>query len=87
MDAGAIKFVLKGANVFCVGLTGAGADLPEENLEKGTCVGIYAQGKQHACAVGMLDLSIEEIKGNPKGAGVLNAHYLGDGLWLSPTLK
>eukprot|EP00948_MAST-09A_sp_MAST-9A-sp1_P003168 g3168.t1 len=87
MDAGAIRFILKGANVFCVGLTGPGGSLPTENLPKGTPVGIFAQGKQHACAVGILDMSCEEIREKNKGAGILTAHYLGDGLWCSPVLK
>ncbi|ODV83698.1 hypothetical protein CANARDRAFT_9262 [[Candida] arabinofermentans NRRL YB-2248] len=82
VDRGAIKFVLSGANIMCPGLTSAGAKLPEEPLEKETTVTIYAEGKQHAMAVGKLLMSTDEIKSVNKGIGIELFHHLGDGLWM-----
>ncbi len=56
VDKGAIKFVFKGADIMCPGLTSAGgnvsADLPE-----GAPVAVYAEGKEHALAVGLMKMS------------------------------
>lgn len=82
VDRGAIKFVLSGANVMCPGLTSPGAKLPEENLEENTIVMIYAEGKEHALAIGKLTMSTDDIKSINKGMGIELLHYLGDGLWL-----
>lgn len=81
VDRGAIKFVLSGANVMCPGLTSAGAKLPEENIEKDLIVTIYAEGKEHALAIGRLTMSTDDIKSKNKGIGIELLHYLGDGLW------
>lgn len=81
VDRGAIKFVLSGANIMCPGLTSAGAKLPEESLPEETIVTIYAEGKEHAMAVGKLIMSTDEIKSQNKGIGIELLHYLGDGLW------
>lgn len=83
VDRGAIKFILGGANIMCPGLTSAGAELPEApGFEKGQVVAIYAEGKEHALAVGILTMSTEEIKSVNKGIGVELVSYLGDGLWV-----
>lgn len=82
VDRGAIKFVLSGANIMCPGLTSPGADLPDSpGLEKDTIVAIYAEGKEHALAIGKLIMSTEDIKSKNKGIGIELFHYLGDGLW------
>lgn len=82
VDRGAIKFVLSGANIMCPGLTSAGAELPEApGLEADTIVAIYAEGKEHALAIGKLLMSTEDIKSVNKGIGIELIHYLGDGLW------
>lgn len=81
VDRGAIKFVLSGANIMCPGLTSAGGKLPEENLEEGSIVAVYAEGKEHSLAIGKLLMSTDEIKSKNKGHGIEVIHYLGDGLW------
>ncbi|GME87744.1 hypothetical protein B5S28_g902 [[Candida] boidinii] len=81
VDRGAIKFVLSGANIMCPGLTSAGAELPEVSLPKDTTVAIYAEGKEHALAVGKLLMSTDEIKSINKGIGIEIIEHLGDGLW------
>lgn len=65
----------------CPGLTSPGAKLPEENLDVDTIVAIYAEGKEHALAIGKLTMSTDDIKSKNKGIGIELLHYLGDGLW------
>ncbi|CAE7227759.1 mcts1 [Symbiodinium sp. KB8] len=81
VDKGAIKFILKGADVMCPGLTSAGGWLPEEDLPEHTAVAVYAEGKEHALAVGQLAMSVSEIRSATKGIGIRIIHYLNDGLW------
>ena len=44
-------------------------------------VAIYAEGKQHATAVGVTKMSTADIRSINKGIGVDTMHYLNDGLW------
>jgi len=82
-DKGAIKFVLSGAHIMCPGLTSAGATIHDEVGEEHP-VAIYAEGNEHAMAVGVATLSTADIKSVNKGIGVENVHYLNDGLWKTP---
>ncbi|KAB5572723.1 hypothetical protein GE09DRAFT_681828 [Coniochaeta sp. 2T2.1] len=50
-------------------------------LKKGEPVVVMAEGKEEACAVGVLVAGTEEVKKAGKGPVVEDAHYLGDGLW------
>lgn len=88
IDRGAIRFVLAGAQIMCPGLTSKGGELPptEAALEAGTPVGVFAEGKTHAVAVGITKLGTEEIKRTNKGVGVETTTYLGDDLWALKTL-
>lgn len=88
-DEGAIKFVLKGANVMCGGLTseGAKADGDDEEVDADMPVAIFAEGKEHAIAVGVTRMSTEEMRQVNKGIGVENVHQLGDGLWRTTTIS
>jgi len=79
VDAGAIRFVLKGAHIMCPGLTSPGATMVD--VEKGTPVAIYAEGKEHALAIGLTTLSTSEIREKNAGVGITMVHYLKDGLW------
>lgn len=97
IDRGAIRYVLGGATLMAPGLTSPGGRLPEprdlpvegvdENghwsreLNKGEPVVITAEGKEEACAVGLLVASTKEVKDKGKGPVVEDAHFLGDGLW------
>ena len=60
VDKGAIKFVLNGADIMCPGLTSKGARLDQE-LPKHTPVAVYAEGKEHALAVGYTLLSTNDM--------------------------
>ncbi|KAL4439866.1 hypothetical protein ABPG75_002867 [Micractinium tetrahymenae] len=84
-DLGAIKFVLSGANIMCPGLTSPGATIHDE-VEEGAAVAIYAEGKEHAMAVGYTKMSTTQMREVNKGIGVDNLHYLNDGLWKTPVL-
>lgn len=50
-------------------------------MEKGEPVVIMAEGKEEACAVGLLAMGTRECREKGKGPVVEDAHYLGDGLW------
>ena len=84
VDDGAIKFVLKGSDIFCQGLTSAGGSMVD--VEEETVVGIFAEGKQYACAIGLTTMSTQEIRDTNKGVGVKQIHYLNDGFWKLKTL-
>lgn len=43
--------------------------------------GIFAEGKEHALAIGVTMTSTQEIRDSNKGVSVENTHYLNDGLW------
>jgi len=85
-DRGAIKHVLAGANIMSPGLTSPGAkmdvDLPAKSI-----VAVHAEGKQSAMAVGLTELSTQDIKKINKGLAIVNIHFLGDGLWVLPKLE
>lgn len=50
-------------------------------LAQGEPVVIMAEGKEEACAVGLLVAGTGEVKAKGKGPVVEDAHFLGDGLW------
>ncbi|XP_063902446.1 malignant T-cell-amplified sequence 1 homolog [Zophobas morio] len=79
VDRGAIRFILSGANIMCPGLTSSGACLSDAQV--GDIVSIYAEGKEHALAVGIMLMPTLEIKAKNKGVAVETLHYLNDGLW------
>ncbi|KFY12168.1 hypothetical protein V492_04051 [Pseudogymnoascus sp. VKM F-4246] len=91
IDRGAIRFVLSGATLMAPGVTSDGGRLPGdddeewgaggEHLEKGAPVVIAAEGKEEACAVGLLTVGTKEVEEVGKGPVVEDAHFLGDGLW------
>ncbi|KAK0718056.1 translation machinery-associated protein 20 [Lasiosphaeria miniovina] len=50
-------------------------------LEKGEPVVVMAEGKDEACAVGLLAMGTKETKAKGKGPVIEETHFLGDGLW------
>ena len=60
VDRGAIKFVMKGADIMCPGLTSKGASLPRD-LPVDTIVTVMAEGKQTPLGVGQLRMSSEDM--------------------------
>jgi PUA domain protein len=81
VDKGAIKFVMKGSNIMCPGFTSAGGSVGDVDLDVGAYVAVYAEGMEHALAVGQLKMSTKDIVSLNKDIGVENIHYVGDGLW------
>ena len=59
-----------------------------DEVDAGTAVAIYAEGKEAAMAVhaGYTQMSTEEMREVNKGIGVDNLHCLNDGLWKTPRL-
>ena len=85
VDRGAIRFVLSGANIMAPGLTSKGGkmdDVPAESV-----VAIMAEGKEHACAIGITTMSSQQILKDNKGIAVENTHWLNDGLWKVPGVE
>lgn len=64
----------------CPGLTSKGGDLPKD-LKEGQIVAVFAEGKQHALAIGIMKMSSDAIIKINKGVGVELVHFLGDCLW------
>jgi PUA domain protein len=85
VDKGAIRFVLAGANIMCPGFTSEGGQMPS-SLEANVPVAIYAEGKQHAMAIGVTKMSTSDITSVNKGIAVETVHYLMDGLWQTSKL-
>lgn len=81
LDAGGIKFVVKGADVFCAGITSKGGYIPPQGLAANTPVQMMAEGKELPLAVGITKVSTDEMKSSNTGVGVQNLHYLNDDLW------
>ncbi|KAK3353219.1 PUA domain-containing protein [Lasiosphaeria hispida] len=50
-------------------------------LEKGEPVVVMAEGKEEACAIGLLVMGTKDVKEKGKGPVIEEAHFLGDGLW------
>ena len=84
-DAGAIRFVLGGANIMCPGFTSEDGAL-DHDLPKGSPVVIGAHGKKHAMAVGQVLMGRDAVREVNKGHCVENLHFLGDGLWQAEKL-
>lgn len=85
VDRGAIRFVLSGANIMAPGLTSAGGHMDPVPAE--SVVGIFAEGKEHALAIGIATMSSEQIAADNKGIAVENTHWLKDGLWSLRSLE
>jgi PUA domain protein len=86
VDKGAIKFVFKGADVMCPGLTNPGGDVSID-LPEMAPVAIYAQDKEHALAIGVTKMSTADIRKINKGIGIEVVHHLDDQLWHNPAFE
>ena len=85
-DKGAVRFVLGGANIMCPGFTSAGGFVAE-SIGNETPVAVYAEGKQHAMAIGITKMSRGDIHSINKGIAVETVHYLMDGLWQTTSVQ
>jgi len=101
VDKGAIPYILGGANIMCPGLTNIGSNMPddeetegvngelqkEEGLKMGEGVVVYAEGKVHAIAVGIMKIGSRTIRSRNSGIAIEVLHYLGDGLYHTDELS
>ncbi len=93
IDRGGVRFVLSGATLMVPGLTSPGGRLPGDedagedygnegkDLNEGEVVTVDAEGKEHACMIGILKTGTKEMKEKKKGIAIENGHYVGDALW------
>ncbi|UVC54575.1 cell cycle regulator protein [Theileria orientalis] len=79
IDSGAIKFILRGSNIMCPGLTSEGGQM--DDVEPDTVVQVTAHGRHHACAIGITTMSTQEIIEKNRDVCILTLHYLNDGYW------
>ena len=86
VDKGAIKFVLKGADVMCPGLTSAGGSMATP-LPEGAPVAVYAEGKEHALALGVMALSTDAVRSVNKGVAIETMHFQGDELFKTQKME
>ena len=85
VDKGAIRFILGGANIMCPGITSKGGHIPKP-VDVDHPVAIYAEGKTHAMAVGLMKMSTDDIIKINNGIAIETVHYLMDGLWQTKTI-
>jgi predicted RNA-binding protein (TIGR00451 family) len=76
VDAGAIKFVVGGANIMRPGITKTDGE-----YSAGDIVVVKEEKFGKAIAVGKANLSRPELEAAQKGAVVQNLHYAGDKFW------
>lgn len=86
VDRGAIKHVINGAHVMVPGLKSTRAVL-EDEVQKGDVVAVYAESKEHALAVGIAQMSTDEIRQTDKGVAIDNLHHVSDDLWKCESLQ
>lgn len=86
VDIGGCKHIVSGADAMCPGLLTEGGHVSPD-VPKGTCVGIFIEGKLHPVAVGTTLMSSEEIVKKAEGPCIQNVHHLGDGLWMNSVLS
>lgn len=58
------------------GFLSAGGNLPD-GLEEGRLVAIHAEGKEHACGIGKMSASSEDVKKAGKGVAVEVVTWIG----------
>jgi malignant T-cell-amplified sequence len=78
VDEGAVRFILKGADVMRPGIARY-----DEWGEKGSLIVIRDEAKQRAIALGRTSVASSEMPGMSRGASIQNLHYAGDRVWIS----
>ena len=76
IDEGAIKFILKGADVMRPGILRY-----DEWGDKGRLLVVRDVGKERALAIGRALVASAEMASMTKGVSVKNLHYAGDRVW------
>lgn len=76
IDDGAIKYILKGADVMRPGIVRY-----DQWGGKDALVVVRDEGKSRGLAVGRANIASEEMAGLTKGVSIKNLHHAGDGYW------
>jgi PUA domain protein len=76
VDMGAVKFVIKGADIMSPGITDA-----DPNIKEGDLVVIVEETHNKPLATGRSLISGPEMVENKEGKAVKTIHHIGDKLW------
>jgi PUA-domain protein len=76
VDMGAVKFVVKGADIMSPGITDA-----DPNIKEGDLVIIVDETHRKPLATGRSLLSGQEMIENKEGKAVKSIHHIGDKVW------
>ena len=75
VDMGAVQFVCKGANIMRPGIKDF------SDFKKGDIVCVIEESQQKFLAVGIAEMSSDELKEAKKGEVIKNMHYISDNFW------
>ena len=76
VDMGAVKFVIKGADIMSPGITDA-----DPNIKEGDLVIIIEESHRKPLATGRSLISGHEMVKNREGKAIKTIHHIGDKLW------
>ncbi|NJD98244.1 DUF1947 domain-containing protein [Thermococcus sp. LS1] len=76
VDAGAVPFILKGADVMAAGITDA-----DEGIKEGDFVFVVEEDYGRPLAIGIALMSGKDMKEKPKGKAVKVIHHAKDRIW------
>ena len=76
VDMGAVKFVVKGADVMSPGITDA-----DSRIQEGDFVIVVDETHRKPLAIGKALISGEEMVESNEGKAIKSVHYIGDKLW------
>ena len=76
VDAGAVPFIIKGADVMAAGITDA-----DENIREGDFVFVAEEDYGRPLAIGIALMDGKMMKEKPKGKAVKNIHHAKDKIW------
>ena len=76
VDMGAVKHVLNGANVFSPGIVEC-----DKNIKNGDCVYVRDEKYKKPLAVGIAQMSCEDMLKKEGGVAIKNVHYYGDKIY------
>ena len=76
VDAGAVPFIIKGADVMAAGIVDA-----DENIKEGDFVFVVEEDYGRPLAIGIALMDGKSMKEKPKGKAVKNIHHAKDKIW------
>ncbi len=76
VDMGAVKFVIKGADIMRPGITNIA-----DNIAKEEFITIVDENNQKPLAIGIALLDTTEMQNATSGKVIKNIHYVGDEVW------